>query len=117
MLFRPRTVAQLCCKVGPSPSCDGSMMATSADDGKTWSAAKRCRRHSRPDQEQARQLANGDIVSKRAPSWRLRCIWSSTDSATWTATPPLNDGKALPAVNGILVLGRPPQAVGRTQVK
>jgi predicted neuraminidase len=124
VLFRPRSgQLQLYYKVGPSPSTWWGMMMTSADDGRTWSAAKRL-----PDgilgpvKNKPVQLANGDIVSGSSTEhqgWRLHFERSNDNGATWTATPPLNDGRALPAIQPSILVHKDGrlQAVGRTQAR
>lgn len=124
VLFRPRNgPLQLYYKVGPSPSQWWGMLMTSTDNGQTWSAPKRL-----PDgilgpiKNKPVQLENGDIVSGSSTEhegWQLHFERSADNGATWTATPPLNDGRAIPAIQPSILLHKDGrlQAVGRTQAK
>jgi predicted neuraminidase len=122
VLFQPRTgPLMLFYKVGPSPSTWWGMVKTSADGGRTWSAARRL-----PDgvfgpiKNKPVQLPNGDILSGSSSEhdgWRLHFERSSDNGATWAVTPPLNDGKTIPAIQPS-ILSHPNdrlQAIGRTR--
>lgn len=128
VLFQPRNgPLMLFYKVGPSPENWWGMLRTSSDGGRTWSEARRL-----PDgilgpiKNKPVQLADGTIVSASStesesePSrWQVHFELSSDGGKTWTATPPLNDGTTIAAVQpSILFLdrsGRRLLAVGRTQ--
>ena len=122
VLFQPRTgPLQLFYKVGPSPSTWWGMAMTSADGGQTWSAARRL-----PDgivgpvKNKPVQLANGDLVSGSSTEhdgWRVHFERSTDNGATWTATPPLNDGTAIGAIQPSILTHRDGrlQAIGRTR--
>ena len=104
------------------------MLRTSSDGGRTWSAARRL-----PDgilgpiKNKPVQLADGTIVapssteSHAEPSrWQVHFERSSDGGKTWTATPPLNDGTTIAAIQpSILFLGGAGGskllAVGRTE--
>ena len=122
VLFRPASgPLQLYYKVGPSPSAWWGMVKTSTDSGRTWSAARRL-----PDgiigpvKNKPVQLSDGRIVSGSSTEdrgWRVH-MESSTDSgATWSATPVLNDGSQLSAIQPSVLVHRDGrlQAVGRTR--
>jgi predicted neuraminidase len=123
VLFQPKTgPLMLFYKVGPSPSTWWGMLMTSEDGGKTWSAPRRL-----PDEilgpikNKPVQLANGDILSpvstEGSGGWRVHFERSSDLGHTWTATKPVNDGKALGAIQpSILFHGRKTlQSIGRTR--
>ncbi len=123
VLFQPKSgPLMLFYKVGPSPATWWGMLKTSDDDGKTWSAAVRL-----PDgilgpiKNKPVQLANGDIL---APSslegeggWRVHFERSTDGGKTWTAAPPVNDGKTIGAIQPSILFcgGDKLQAIGRTK--
>jgi predicted neuraminidase len=108
-------------KAGPSPSTWWGMVMTSTDDGRTWSAPRRL-----PDgvfgpiKNKPVQLSNGDLLSGSSTEhdgWRVHFERSTDNGATWTVTPPVNDGKAIPAIQPS-ILAHPDgrlQAIGRTR--
>lgn len=128
VLFQPRGgPLMLFYKVGPSPQTWWGMVRTSGDDGRTWSEARRL-----PDgilgpiKNKPVQLADGTIVSPTStetdssPSrWRVHFERSSDGGRTWTATPPLNDGLAMAAIQPSILFLHPAGgrllAVGRTR--
>jgi len=123
VLFQPASgPLMLFYKVGPTPSSWWGMVTTSVDDGRTWSTPVRL-----PDgiigpvKNKPVQLAGGDILagsSTEDDGWRVHIERSTDDGRTWTATPPLNDGREIPAIQPSLLLhadGRI-QAIGRTRV-
>jgi predicted neuraminidase len=124
VLFQPRSGPLLLFyKVGPSPSTWWGMVMASADGGRTWSSPRRL-----PDgvlgpiKNKPVQLANGDILagsSTEHDGWRLHFERSADSGSTWTVTPPLNDGKSIPAIQpSILVHGDGRlQAIGRSRSK
>jgi predicted neuraminidase len=108
-------------KVGPDPSQWWGMLRTSKDDGKTWSDARRL-----PDgilgpiKNKPVQLPNGDILcptSTEHDGWRVHFERSADGGKSWEATPPLNDGKKLGAIQPSILFhkGGKLQAVGRTR--
>ena len=123
VLFQPKTgLLMLFYKVGPSPSTWWGMLTTSTDDGKTWSAPRRLPEGILgPIKNKPVQLANGDILSGTSTEgdggWRVHFERSSDGGQTWTATPPVNDGKEIGAIQpSILFHGKDQlQAVGRTR--
>jgi predicted neuraminidase len=122
VLFRPKGgPLMLFYKVGPDPSKWWGLLRTSDDDGKTWSDARRL-----PDgilgpiKNKPVQLANGDILcptSTENDGWRVHFERSSDGGKTWEATPPLNDGKTLAAIQPSILFHKEGklQAVGRTR--
>jgi predicted neuraminidase len=97
------------------------MMTTSADDGKTWSKPTRLPAGILgPIKNKPVQLANGDILcgsSMEGDGWKVHFERTSDLGKTWTATPPVNDGKTIGAIQpSILVLKDGSlEAVGRTR--
>jgi predicted neuraminidase len=122
VLFQPKTGPLLLFyKVGPSPSTWWGMLRTSADNGQTWSEARRL-----PDgilgpiKNKPVQLASGDILSPTSTEhegWRVHFERSADNGATWTATGPVNDGKTIGAIQPSILQHKDGklQAVGRTQ--
>ena len=122
VLFQPRNGPLLLFyKVGPSPSEWWGMVKTSPDRGRTWSPARRL-----PDgilgpiKDKPVQLANGDIVSGSSTEhagWQVHFERSSDNGTTWTATPAINDGQEIPAIQPSLLRHADGQlqAVGRTR--
>jgi len=122
VLFQPQTgPLMLFYKVGPDPRTWWGMVITSADGGKTWSKPRRL-----PDgivgpiKNKPVQLANGDLLSPTSSEdvgWRVHFERSSDLGQTWTATPPVNDGKKIGAIQPS-ILFHPDgklQALGRTR--
>lgn len=108
-------------KVGPSPATWWGMLRTSTDSGLTWTPPRRL-----PDgilgpiKNKPVQFPDGDILSPSSSEhagWRIHFERSSDGGLTWHATPPLNDGKTIGAIQpSILLLGGPRLlAIGRTQ--
>ena len=123
VLFQPkRGPLMLFYKVGPSPATWWGMVITSTDDGKTWSQPQRL-----PDgilgpiKNKPVQLANGDLLSPTSVEgdggWRVHFERSRDGGRIWTATPPVNDGKSIGAIQpSILLHGAGKlQAIGRTK--
>lgn len=123
VLFQPKSgPLMLFYKVGPSPSTWWGMLMTSSDGGKTWSQPRRL-----PDgilgpiKNKPVQLANADILSPASTEgdagWRVHFERSADLGQTWTATPPLNDGKTIGAIQPSILLhgGNRLQALGRTR--
>jgi predicted neuraminidase len=124
VLFQPRSgPLMLFYKVGPSPSSWWGMVMTSADGGRTWAPPRRL-----PDgvlgpiKNKPVQLANGDILSGSSTEhdgWRVHFERSSDNGTTWVATPPLNDGKEIPAIQPSILVHKDGrlQAIGRSRSK
>ena len=122
VLFQPKTGPLLLFyKVGPSPSTWWGMLATSGDDGRTWTAPRRL-----PDgilgpiKDKPMQLANGDLLagsSTENNGWQVHFERSPDNGQTWTATAPLNAGNEIAAIQPSLLLhpGGRLQALGRTR--
>ncbi len=121
VLFQPRTGPLLLFyKVGPDPSTWWGMLITSDDAGQTWSKPRKL-----PDgilgpiKNKPIQLPNGDLLcgsSSEHDGWRVHFERSSDLGKTWQATPPVNDGKEILAIQPSLLIhpqGRL-QAIGRS---
>lgn len=122
VLFQPKTGPLLLFyKVGPSPSTWWGMLLTSDDAGKTWSAPRRLPEGILgPIKNKPVQLSNGDLLcptSSEHAGWRVHFERSSDLAKTWTATPPLNDGKEIGAIQPSILFhpGGKLQALGRTR--
>ncbi len=122
VLFQP-TIGPLWLfyKVGPSPSTWWGMAMTSNDGGQTWSAPQRLADGILgPIKNKPVQLANGDIISGTSTEhqgWRVHFERSGDGGRTWTATPAINDGTAIGAIQPSVLTHRDGrlQAVGRTR--
>lgn len=110
-------------KVGPSPRDWWGMITTSDDGGKTWSKPERM-----PDgilgpiKNKPVRLSNGDILAgssteSNQDDWRVHFERSADGGKTWNATPPVNDGRTITAIQPSILLhdGGRLQAVGRTR--
>lgn len=123
VLFQPRTGPLLLFyKVGPSPSAWWGMMMTSTNDGRTWSAPRRLPEGILgPIKNKPVQLANGDLLcgssTEGRDGWRVHFERTPDLGATWTATPPLNDGRTIAAIQPSILFhaGGWLQALGRTR--
>ncbi len=122
VLFRPKDgPLMLFYKVGPNPSEWWGLVRTSTDDGKTWSDARRLPNGILgPIKNKPVQLANGDILSPTSTEndgWRVHFERSTDGGKTWEATPALNDGKKLGAIQPSILFHKEGklQAVGRTR--
>jgi len=122
VLFQPKTGPLLLFyKVGPSPSTWWGMLMTSDDAGKTWSTPRRLPEGILgPIKNKPVQLDNGDLLSPTSSEhegWRVHFERSSDLSKTWTATPAVNDGKEIGAIQPSILFhpGGKLQALGRTR--
>lgn len=126
VLFQPKSgPLMLFYKVGPSPQTWWGELRTSTDGGRTWSTARRL-----PDgilgpiKNKPVQLSDGTLLSptstetnERPSKWRVHFERSTDGGQTWTATPPLNDGVELAAIQPSILFhaGGKLQALGRTR--
>jgi predicted neuraminidase len=124
VLFQPKdSPLMLFYKVGPTPAKWWGEVMTSADCGKTWSVARHLPQGILgPIKNKPVQLPCGDILaptSSEHDGWRVHFERSSDNGATWVATPPVNDGKAIGAIQPSVLLLKDGtlQAVGRTRQK
>ena len=108
-------------KVGPSPSTWWGMVKTSTDSGRTWSAPRRLAAGVLgPIKNKPIQLPNGDLLSGSSTEhdgWRVHFERSTDNGGTWSATQPINDGKAVGAIQPSILSHRDGrlQAIGRTR--
>ncbi len=112
-------------KVGPTPQTWWGMFMTSTDDGRTWTKPERMPANMLgPIKNKPVQLANGTILSPTSietptnPSrWRVYFERSVNGGTVWTATPYVNDGVDVAAIQpSILLLGGDRLlALGRTR--
>ncbi len=121
VLFQPKTGPLLLFyKVGPSPSQWWGMMMTSADGGETWSKPRRLPEGILgPIKNKPVELPDGDILagsSTEHDGSQVHFERTSDGGKTWTATPPLNDGKQFAAIQPTILFhkGGRLQALGRT---
>lgn len=108
-------------KVGPDPGTWWGMLRTSQDGGRSWSDARRL-----PDgilgpiKNKPVALPNGDILcpsSSEHAGWRVHMERSSDGGRNWTASGPLNDGRAIGAIQPSILFpgGSELLAIGRTR--
>jgi predicted neuraminidase len=122
VLFRPgNSELWLFYKVGPSPSTWWGMLTSSDDAGQTWSKPRRL-----PDgilgpiKNKPVKLPGGGILcpsSSEHNGWRVHFERTSDSGRSWTATPPINDGKEIGAIQPSVLFhpGGRLQALGRTR--
>jgi predicted neuraminidase len=97
-------------KVGPSPGTWWGMVLSSVDGGLSWGPPRRLPAGILgPIKNKPVQLPDGDLLSPTSTEddgWRVHFERSRDGGATWTATPPLNDGTTLGAIQpSLLSLG------------
>ena len=121
VLFQPNDgPLMLFYKVGPTPATWWGMLRTSPDAGLTWSAARRLPAGILgPIKNKPVQLPGGDILcptSTEHAGWRVHFERSADGGQSWSATPPVNDGTTIGAIQpSVLFLGGDRLlAVGRT---
>lgn len=109
-------------KVGPAPAAWWGMMISSLDEGKTWSKPQRLPEGILgPIKNKPVQLSNGDILcgssTEGKGGWRVHFERTADFGKTWTATPPVNDGQEIGAIQPSILFykGNRLQAVGRTK--
>ena len=122
VLFQPKDrLLWLFYKVGPSPSEWWGMLMNSEDDAKMWSQPGRLPQGILgPIKNKPVRLANGDILcssSTEGRGWQVHFERTSDLGKTWQATPPVNDGKEIAAIQPSILFypGGKLQAVGRTK--
>jgi predicted neuraminidase len=125
VLFQPTTgPLMLFYKVGPTPAKWWGMWITSTDGGKTWSQPRRLTKGILgPAKNKPVELPNGDILSPGSDEvdgrWRVHFERTRDRGETWSATPPVNDGTGIDAIQPSILFhpdGRL-QAMGRTRNK
>jgi len=108
-------------KVGPSPSTWWGLWRLSRDGGHTWGPPRRLPEGILgPIKNKPIELPDGAILSPSSSEhdgWRVHLERSPDGGATWDATAPLNDGRAIAAIQpSLLRLGGPRLlAIGRTR--
>ncbi len=124
VLFQPKTGPLLLFyKVGPSPDTWWGMLMTSEDSGKTWAKPQRLPEGILgPIKNKPIQLPNGDLLcgtSSEHDGWRVHFERSTDLGRTWQASPPVNDGKQIGAIQPSFLVHRDGrlQAVGRSEQK
>ena len=126
VLFQPRgQPLVLFYKVGPDPQRWWGMFMTSNDEGRSWSRPQRMPANMLgPIKNKPVQLSNGTVLSPTSietptkPSrWRVYFERSVDGGRSWTATPFVNDGIEVSAIQpSILLLGGDRLlALGRTR--
>ena len=122
VLFQPAEgPLMLFYKVGPDPRTWWGLLRTSPDGGQTWGDPQRLPADVfGPIKNKPVQLPNGDILSPSSTEdhgWRMHVERSSDGGESWSATPALNDGKAIGAIQPSILFtwGDRLVAVGRTR--
>ena len=123
VLFQPKQgPLMLFYKVGPSPATWWGMMTTSDDGGQTWARPTRLPKGILgPIKNKPVQLANGDILSPSSTEgkggWQVHFERSADGGQTWSATPPVNDGKTISAIQPSILIQPDGRllSIGRTQ--
>ena len=122
VLFQPtRGPLMLYYKVGPTPQNWWGMVMSSADHGASWSEPRRLPEGILgPIKNKPIELPDGTILSPSSSEdqgWRVHFERSTDGGQTWTSTGPVNDGKAIGAIQPSILRhadGRL-QALGRTR--
>ena len=122
VLFQPKTgPLMLFYKVGPSPNSWWGMLIKSEDGGHSWSKPRRLPEGIiGPVKNKPVQLPNGDILcssSTENNGWQVHFERTSDLGLTWQATPPVNDGKTIAAIQPSILFHSASklQAIGRTR--
>jgi len=117
---KPNGALLLFYKVGPSPSAWWGMLMMSDDAGKTWSKARRLPNGILgPIKNKPVALADGSLLcpsSTEHDGWRVH-FERTRDLVSWQATPPVNDGKEISAIQPSILFhpGEKLEAIGRTK--
>jgi predicted neuraminidase len=109
VLFQPRRGPLiLFYKVGPSPSDWWGMMTTSADGGKSWSAARRLPAGILgPIKNKPVELGDGTILcgsSTEDQGWRVHFERTADLGFTWSRTEAINDSRTIGAIQPTLLI-------------
>jgi predicted neuraminidase len=110
-------------KVGPNPERWWGLLMTSDDGGRTWTKPRELPQGIvGPIKNKPVQLDNGEILcpsSSEDHGWRVHFERTSDLGRTWQSTGPVNDGKAIAAIQpSVLLHGNGHlQAIGRTRQK
>ena len=122
VLFQPaKGPLLLFYKCGPDPDAWWGMLTTSTDHGKTWSKAEPLPdKGIGPVKNKPVLLPNGDLLcgsSSEDHGWRVHFERTSDLGKTWTTTGPVNDGKAIGAIQPSILFtgGDHLLAIGRTR--
>ncbi len=122
VLFQPaKGPLMLFYKCGPDPDAWWGMLTTSTDNGKTWSkAAALPDKGAGPVKNKPVLLPNGDLLcgsSSEDNGWRVHFERTSDLGKTWTTTGPVNDGKAIGAIQPSILFtgGENLLAIGRSK--
>ncbi len=117
VLFQPKTGALLLFyRVGPDPQTWWTMLATSTDEGKSWSKPQRL-----PDgivgpiKNKPVQLADGSLLagaSTEFDGWVVHMERTNDFGKTWQKTTPLNDKKQFGAIQPTILV----YPTGRIQI-
>jgi len=95
-------------KVGPSPAAWWGMLTTSTNDGVTWAPPVRLPAGILgPVKNKPLWLANGEILcgsSTETGGWKVHFERTADLGKTWLATPPVNDGMAIGAIQPSLLM-------------
>lgn len=122
VLFQPKGGPLLLFyKVGPKPAEWWGMFTTSTNDGLTWAEPLRLPTGILgPIKNKPVQLADGTVLCGSSTEgdggWRVHFERTGNFGQTWTTTPPVNDGKAIGAIQPSILFhpGGRLQAIGRT---
>ena len=122
VLFQPKSGPLLLFfKVGPTCDRWWGLLTTSADGGATWSVPKRLPNGMiGPVKNKPVELADGRLLcgtSDELGGWRVHFEWTLDNGGTWARTGPLNDGKAIGAIQPSFLVHKDGrlQAIGRTR--
>ena len=108
-------------KCGPDPDAWWGMLTTSTDNGQTWTPSVRLPdKGIGPVKNKPVLLPNGDLLcgsSTEDNGWRVHFERSADFGKTWTTTGPVNDGKAIGAIQPSILCtgGESLLAIGRTK--